>query len=166
MQTILILLLGVGIGGVVAWLWANAKSKSELATYKIRAEGDLRVAETTISDLRIKQAESRTELDAKNQELTELHGQLRAEGEQKAAAQAEKRTRRLQKSDPSRFVNGKVNFQEIPDNHSVAIVCSHLGSPLYKISPGHYQVHDTNPQVNDEPLDRYKTAVDALLASV
>jgi DNA recombination protein RmuC len=54
----------------------------------------LRVAETTISDLRIKQAESRTELDAKNQELTELHGQLRAEGEQKAAAQAELRQTR------------------------------------------------------------------------
>jgi chromosome partitioning protein len=78
----------------------------------------------------------------------------------------QKRTRKLQKADPSRFVNGKVNFQEVPDNHSVAIVCSHLGSPLYKITPGHYQVHDTNPQVNDEPLDRYKTAVDDLLASV
>jgi len=77
-----------------------------------------------------------------------------------------KRTKRLQKSDSSRFVNGKVNFQEVPDNHSVAIVCSHLGRPLYKIKPGHYQVHDTNPQVNDEPLDRYKEAVDDLLASL
>ena len=42
MQIILILLLGLGIGGVVAWLWANAKTKSELATYKIQAEGNLR----------------------------------------------------------------------------------------------------------------------------
>jgi chromosome partitioning protein len=81
-------------------------------------------------------------------------------------AEIQKRTRRLQKADPSRFVNGKVTFHEVPDNHSVAIVCSHLGSPLYKITPGPYQVHDANPQVNDEPLDRYKTAVDALLASV
>lgn len=78
----------------------------------------------------------------------------------------QKRTQRLQKADPSRFVGGKINFQEIPDNHSVAIGCSHLGSPLYEINPGHYPVHDTNPQVNDEPLDRYKDAVDALLASV
>jgi hypothetical protein len=77
-----------------------------------------------------------------------------------------KRTRKLQKADQTRFVNGKVNFLEVPDNHSVAIVCSHLGSPLYKIAPGHYKVHDTNPQVNDEPLDRYKEAVDDLLASV
>jgi cellulose biosynthesis protein BcsQ len=77
-----------------------------------------------------------------------------------------KRTRKLQKADPTRFVGGKINFQVVPDNHSVAIVCSHLGSPLYSITPGHYKVHDTRPQVNDEPLDRYKEAVDALLASV
>jgi cellulose biosynthesis protein BcsQ len=77
-----------------------------------------------------------------------------------------KRTRRMQKADHTRFVGGKVNFQEIPDNHSVAIVCSHQGSPLYTISPGHYHVHDTKPQVNDEPLDRYKDAVNDLLASV
>src|ERR1039458_2450162 len=77
-----------------------------------------------------------------------------------------KRTHKLQKAVHSRFVNGKVNFQEVPDNHSVAIVCSHQGSPLYQITPGHYKVHDTNPQVNDEPLDRYKEAVDELLAAV
>jgi cellulose biosynthesis protein BcsQ len=77
-----------------------------------------------------------------------------------------KRARKLQKADPARFVAGKINFQVVPDNHSVAIVCSHLGRPLYSIQPGHYKVHDTTPQVNDEPLDRYKEAVDALLASV
>jgi DNA anti-recombination protein RmuC len=94
MQIILILLLGLGIGGVVAWLWENAKSKSELATYKSQAEGNLRVAETTISDLRTKQVESRSERDAKNQELSALQQQLRAEGEQKAVAQAELRQTR------------------------------------------------------------------------
>jgi chromosome partitioning protein len=78
-----------------------------------------------------------------------------------------RRTRKLQKSDPSRFVPGKsINFKVVPDNHSVAIVCSHLGKPLYSIKPGPYKVHDTNPQVNDEPLDRYKTAVNELLASI
>jgi chromosome partitioning protein len=77
-----------------------------------------------------------------------------------------KRTRKLQKSDPSRFVPGKINFLIVPDNHSVAIVCSHLGRPLYSIFPGHYKVHDTKPQVNDEPLDRYKEAVNDVLATV
>lgn len=81
-------------------------------------------------------------------------------------AEIKKRTKKMQKADGSRFVDGKAIFQEVPDNHSVAIVCSHRGSPLYKITPGHYRVHDTNPQVNDEPLDRYKQAVDELLAVV
>ena len=78
-----------------------------------------------------------------------------------------KRVNTLRRADPSIFVAGRaVNFKVVPDNHSVAIVCSHLGRPLYAITPGHYPVHDTNPQVNDEPLDRYKEAVDELLASV
>jgi hypothetical protein len=78
-----------------------------------------------------------------------------------------KRARALQKADPSRFVSPKaINFQVVPDNHSVAVICSHLGTPLYKITPGKYTVYDTNPQVNDEPLDRYKKAVDGLLASI
>jgi len=78
----------------------------------------------------------------------------------------QKRTETLRAADPTRFVPGAINFQEVPDNHSVAIVCSHLGKPLYDIAPGKYQVHDTNPQVNPEPLDRYKEAVDKLLHDV
>jgi chromosome partitioning protein len=76
-----------------------------------------------------------------------------------------KRTEKLQKSDPAIFVSG-VNFHVVPDNHSVAIICSHLGRPLYTIKPGKYSVHDTEPQVNDEPLDRYKEAVDELIALI
>jgi cellulose biosynthesis protein BcsQ len=78
-----------------------------------------------------------------------------------------RRARKLQKADASRFVSPKsINFKVVPDNHSVAIVCSHLGKPLYSIKPGPYKVHDTNPQVNDEPLDRYKEAVNDLVASI
>jgi chromosome partitioning protein len=78
-----------------------------------------------------------------------------------------KRTNQLYRADPSNFVTatgGRFKFHEIPDNHSVAIVCSHLGRPLYSIGPGKYKVHDTSPQVNPEPLDRYKTAVEDFLA--
>jgi chromosome partitioning protein len=76
------------------------------------------------------------------------------------------RAKKLQQTAPTRFVSKTINFQVVPDNHSVAIVCSHLGRPLYSITPGHYAVHDENPQVNDEPLDRYKEAVDSLLSSI
>jgi chromosome partitioning protein len=79
-----------------------------------------------------------------------------------------RRTKKLRAVDGSRFVvqNGRLGFHEIPDNHSVAIVCSHSGRPLYSIKPGKYAVHDTNPQVNPEPLDRYKNAVDSFLAAL
>ena len=66
---------------------------------------------------------------------------------------------------PEQFLSGNL-FHEIPDNHSVAIVCSHLGRPLYSITPGKYEVWDTNPQVNNEPLDRYKRHLEAFVATL
>lgn len=76
------------------------------------------------------------------------------------------RTEHLRKQAPQYFVNKATNFAEVPDNHSVAIVSSHLGRPLYSITPGSYSVHETNPQVNSEPLDRYKEHVAAFLGSL
>lgn len=76
------------------------------------------------------------------------------------------RTDAMVKAAPSNFVGKKANFAEIPDNHSVAIVCSHLGRPLYSMTPGQYPVHDENPQINAAPLDRYKEHVQAFLASL
>jgi chromosome partitioning protein len=75
----------------------------------------------------------------------------------------ERRTETLKSRSPGSFVGGEVNFHVIPDNHSVAIICSHLGLPLYQVRPGQYDVHDTRPQVNPEPLDRYRTAVSTFL---
>ena len=77
-----------------------------------------------------------------------------------------RRTENLRRQEPSRFIAGELKFHVVPDSHSVAIVCSHLGKPLYDVFPGKYSVHDTEPQVNSEPLDRYKVAVAELLASV
>jgi len=76
------------------------------------------------------------------------------------------RTENLKRAAPSRFVGGPVNFHVVPDNHSVAIVCSDLGKPLYQITPGKYPIHGKHSQVNTEPLDRYKTAVAELIATV
>lgn len=65
----------------------------------------------------------------------------------------------LQEKAPDHFLEGGPHFEDVPDSHSVAIVCSHLGIPLYALKPGPYKVHDTEPQVNPEPLNRYKEAV-------
>lgn len=72
----------------------------------------------------------------------------------------------LKKSAPKHFIDGGPHFEDVPDSHSVAIVCSHLGIPLYALKPGRYEVHDTEPQVNSEPLDRYKEAVGAFIKTI
>ena len=79
-----------------------------------------------------------------------------------------RRTMALRRTDPSRFVfsTDRKIFHVIPDNHSVAIVCSHLGRPLHSIFPGNYKIHDTNPRINPEPLDRYKQAMSEFLKSL
>lgn len=77
-----------------------------------------------------------------------------------------RRVGELQKAVPQHFPAHGPNFSDVPDSHSVAIVCSHLGKPLYALRPGKYEVHDTEPQVNSEPLDRYTKAVGALIATI
>jgi Tfp pilus assembly protein FimV len=106
METIVILVLGLSIGALLGWLWANVKSNSEVAG----VEGNLRDAEATTSDLRTKQTEARSELEAKNQELNGLQQQLRAEGELKAAAQAELRQARSSVEDLA-SVRGQLNSE-------------------------------------------------------
>ncbi|MDE2022568.1 MAG: AAA family ATPase [Patescibacteria group bacterium] len=75
------------------------------------------------------------------------------------------RTETIRKAAPQYFAKG-AGFAEIPDNHSIAIVCSHLGRPLYSMTPGQYPVHDENPQINADPLDRYKEHVASFLTSL
>lgn len=72
----------------------------------------------------------------------------------------------LAKKVPDHFPRRGPHFADIPDSHSVAIVCSHLGKPLFSVKPGRYKVHDTEPQVNDEPLERYKEAVEKLIGTL
>ncbi len=77
-----------------------------------------------------------------------------------------RRTDSLKETDPQCFTSGSTRYFQIPDAHSVAIVCSHLGRPLYSVQPGQYEVHDTNPQVNRGPLDRYKTAIAEFVTTI
>ena len=73
------------------------------------------------------------------------------------------RVKALRQAEPGYFVTGNEVYFEVPDAHSVAIVCSHLGLPLYDLFTRKYRVHDTTPQVNSEPLDRYKQAIHSFL---
>jgi chromosome partitioning protein len=77
-----------------------------------------------------------------------------------------RRVDELKESTPDSFIKGGPHFEDVPDSHSVAIVCSHQGMPLYALKPGRYEVHDTEPQVNKEPLQRYRDAVAAFIQTI
>jgi len=70
-----------------------------------------------------------------------------------------RRVEKYKREAHSLFSGTGFNYDDIPDSHSVAIVCSHKGVPLFDVQPGKYSVHDKTPQVNSEPLEQYKTAI-------
>ncbi|MCL2178588.1 MAG: ParA family protein [Proteobacteria bacterium] len=77
-----------------------------------------------------------------------------------------RRTENIRRKVPEYFVDSSVCFSEIPDGHSVAVVCSHLGCPLFSINPGKYPIYDERPQINPEPLERYRKHVAEFLDSL
>lgn len=81
-------------------------------------------------------------------------------------AAIQERAENLKSAKPAAFQAGALQCFEVPDNHSVAIVSSHHGLPLFYVKPGRYEVYDTQPQVNNEPLERYQTALTDLVESL
>lgn len=80
--------------------------------------------------------------------------------------QIQQRVEGLRKLAPTRFsiANPGTEFFDIPDAHSVSVVCSHKGLPLYVVRPGPYGVYDLTIQVNPEPLDRYYSAIKQMVS--
>ncbi|MFB3921385.1 MAG: DNA recombination protein RmuC [Terriglobia bacterium] len=77
----LLLAVGLALGGVVAWFWAKSRSVAELSRLQVEAEGRTRAAESTASELR-------AQLENLRRNLEEVQSRLRAEGEQRAGAEA------------------------------------------------------------------------------
>jgi DNA recombination protein RmuC len=74
---------------VVGWLWVTVRSKAELAKAQIEAEGRVKAAESTLSEVRAQLNALQTSFDAKEKEISGLQQMLRGEGEQKVKAQTE-----------------------------------------------------------------------------
>jgi len=62
--------------------------------------------------------------------------------------------------------DGDSKFLDMPDAHSVAVVCSHEGVPLSKLRVGPHKIHDLKAQVNKETSDRYRQALQKLVATL
>jgi len=102
MQVSLPLTLGVVIGFVIGWLVAASKWRTALSHYKIQAEANLKVGESTILEVRRNLAETKSDSDTKVKEISSLQQLLKGEAEQKAAAQAELKEARTNLEDLGR----------------------------------------------------------------
>lgn len=57
-------------------------------------------------------------------------------------------------------------FSEIPDAHTVAIVCSSQGKPLFETEPGPHTAAGKPTTINREPLDGYKEEIAKVVAEL
>jgi len=89
MISIILLIIGVVLGVVIAWLWAAAGSAAAVQKVQVEAEGRVKTAETTATELRAQLTALEGSFEAKEKEASGLQQQLRGEGEQKVRAQTE-----------------------------------------------------------------------------
>ena len=54
-------------------------------------------------------------------------------------------------------------FLEIPDAHTVAIVASHLGTPIGQLRVGKYDLDGESTQLNKDSLERYQASIRKLV---
>lgn len=75
-----------------------------------------------------------------------------------------KRVNKLKEEWSIQFSSDENNrFLDIPDAHNASVVCSYEGVPLSKLKIGPHKIHDITVQVNEEPLERYKEALENLV---
>jgi hypothetical protein len=55
------------------------------------------------------------------------------------------------------------SFIEIPDYHSACIVASVTGTPLHRLKAGPQELHGERLQINPEPLERYRSALNSFV---
>jgi DNA recombination protein RmuC len=89
MNSIFLLAIGIVLGIVVGWLWVAARARTELARAQIEAEGHIKAAESTLSEVRAQFNALQISFGAKEKEISSLQQLLRGESEQKVKAQTE-----------------------------------------------------------------------------
>ena len=89
MNTILLILLGMALGGVVGWLLAASRARAELLKSQVEAEGRVKAAEGTLQEVRAQMGNLQTSFESRLKEIDTLQRKLREEGEQKVRAQTD-----------------------------------------------------------------------------
>ncbi|MGH9431578.1 MAG: DNA recombination protein RmuC [Terriglobia bacterium] len=86
MAGVIWLLVGLALGGVIAWFWWESRSKANLVSFRVEAEGRIKAAEAAAVELRSQRDSLAAGLETRAQEIAGLQHQLKFEGERRAAA--------------------------------------------------------------------------------
>jgi DNA recombination protein RmuC len=89
MNSIVLLVLGLALGGVIGWLLASTRTRSELLKSRVEAEGRIKAAESTLQEVRTQCGALQASLKSRERDLDAGQQELRAQGEQKVKAQTE-----------------------------------------------------------------------------
>ena len=89
MTSIILLLIGIVSGFVIAWLWATASSTAAVQKVQIEAEGRVKAAETSTTEVRTQLTALAGLFEAKGKEASSLQQELRGESQQRVKAQTE-----------------------------------------------------------------------------
>ncbi|MFZ0037418.1 MAG: DNA recombination protein RmuC [Candidatus Acidiferrales bacterium] len=87
-------LAGILIGVIIGYVVTSLRTKTALEKYTLQSYGNTRILESTATELRNKVAEMKNLADSKGREISQMQEQLRAEAEQRVAAQTELRDTR------------------------------------------------------------------------
>jgi DNA recombination protein RmuC len=80
MPSWLFLAIGLVLGFAAGWLWVNLRTRGQMASQQIAAEGKIKTAESATAELRVQLEDLRRKVD-------ELQEKLRGEGELRVAAE-------------------------------------------------------------------------------
>jgi DNA recombination protein RmuC len=103
MNSILLVSLGAVFGGVIGWLLAAARSRSELVKCQVDAEGRVKGAEGTLQELRARLIALQDTLGGRERDLEGLQQKLREESAQKVRTQTELENARLVTEDSNQL---------------------------------------------------------------
>jgi DNA recombination protein RmuC len=89
MNSILLVLMGLVLGGAVGWLLAAGRTRNELVKSQVDAEGRVRAAEGALQEVRARVGALQASLDDRERVVEGFQQKVREESEQKVKAQTE-----------------------------------------------------------------------------
>ena len=94
------------------------------------------------------------------------YGKKASKGFSAMFEEVKKRIYALKNKDGSIFTSDP-NFVDIPDSHTLSIICSHQGIPISALKPdGKYDVYNKKTQIPKRSYETYKKAIDELISKL